>query len=600
MIILKIGYIKNFLKYLKPHKITIVFIILSIAVSQVCSLFLPALMADIVDIGIKQRGVRDLSLLSGFESESEILKNQTSYIIHVGLIMLAVTLIIIIFTIWTSYLISKMSSSISSDIRKDVFEKIIDFSYMEMDKFSVSSLITRTTNDVEHVKAALLMVTQIIVPPVMMAGGIIMALKKSTSMSWLIAVGAVASVSIILISFKFVMPKIKILQLLADKFNLIIKERLTGTLLIRAFGNENLELNKFKKFNSELSNTSLFVGRIMSVMSPVLTILMNIISIAVIWMGASAINRSEMNVGDIMAFLQYSIMVISAFLMLSIMFAMIPKALVSVERVFEILNEKPKSKNFEMKGLDINSIKKVEFKNVSFKYPGAKECILQNISFSVKSGESVGIIGTTGSGKSTLVKLLMGFYEPCDGEILINDIDSKNINKSELGKVIGYIPQSGMIFSGSIASNLRLGNEKANDEELLDAVKVSQIYDFVKEKGFNFPISQAGSNVSGGQRQRLAVARALVKKSSFYIFDDSFSKLDFKTDANLRKSLSEHLKNSLIFIISQRIGTIKNSNKILVLDEGQLVGAGTHEELIKNCKIYNEMVKLQVGSEVRV
>ncbi len=596
---MKLAYIKNLSKYLKPYKVTLVLVLLSVIITQVCSLFLPALMADIVDVGIKQRGVRDLSLLSGFETESEILNNQTSYIIQIGLIMLAVTLLIIVFTIWTNYLISRMSSSISADIRKDMFEKIMNFSYTEMDKFSVSSLITRSTNDVEHVKGALMMVTQIIAPPIMMIGGIIMALKKSTSMSWLIAIGAVISVAVILVSFRIVMPKIKILQVLADKFNLIIKERLTGTVMIRAFGNESFEQDKFQKFNSKSAGLSLLVGRVMAVMSPVLTIVMNTVTVTIIWLGAGAISRAEMNVGDVMAFMQYSVMIIGAFLMLSIMFSMIPKALVSVERVFEILNEKPKNYESEnSRQLSVDSVEKIEFKNVSFKYSGAKECVLRDLNFSVNSGESVGIIGTTGSGKSTLVRLIMGFYKPCEGNILINGIDLKNIKKDAIGKAVGYTPQNGVLFSGDIASNLRLGNDKASDEELIKAVKTAQIYDFVKEKGFDFLISQSGTNVSGGQRQRLAIARAVIKKSSFYIFDDSFSKLDFKTDANLRRSLLENLKGSLVFIISQRIGTIRNLDKILVLDGGELVGIGNHEELIKSCKVYSEMVKLQIGTEV--
>jgi ATP-binding cassette subfamily B protein len=555
-------------------------------------------MADIVDVGIKQRGVKDPALVGAFRSEAEILQNQTSYIVQVGLIMLAVTLVMIIFTVWTNYLISKMSSGISAGIRKDVFAKIMDFSYTEMDKFSASSLITRTTNDVEHVKSMLLMVTQIIVPPIMMVGGIIMALKKSASMSWLIAAGSMFSVAVILVSLRLVIPKIKILQSLTDKFNLIIKERLTGTTIIRAFGNEDFEQRNFKESNTKLTGTTLFVSRIMAITSPFLTILMNIVSIAIIWLGAAAISRSEMNVGDVMAFLQYSAMVISAFLMFSFMFASIPRALVSVDRVFEILDVGLQNRELEnLHKLGTDSIKSIEFKNVDFKYPGAEECFLEKINFSAKAGERVGIIGTTGSGKSTLIKLLMGFYEPCGGKIMINGSDSKNIDKSDLRESVAYVPQNGMLFSGTVASNLRLGNDQAQDEELLNAVKISQMYDFTEKNGLDFPISQGGSNVSGGQAQRLAVARALVKKSSFYIFDDSFSKLDFKTDMRLRSALFAYLKNSLVFIVSQRIGTIKNLDKILVLDRGKLVGAGTHEELVGSCGVYSEMVKLQLGDE---
>lgn len=600
---MKLDYIKKFSKYLRSYRSTIVLLLLSMIASQVCSLFLPALMSDIIDIGIKQRGVENLSLLSNFGSEAEVLQNQTFYIMRVGLIMLAVTLVMIVFTVWTNYLVSKMSSGISANIRKDVFEKIMDFSYTEMDKFSVSSLITRTTNDVEHVKIALLMVTQIIIPPIIMIGGVVMALQKSASMSWLIALGSTISVVVILVSFKLIMPRIKVLQFLTDKFNLIIKERLTGTTIIRTFGNESFEQDKFEKSNTELTDTSLFVSRTMAFMSPILTICMNIAGIAIIWLGAGAISRSEMNVGDVMAFSQYSVMVISAFLMFSFMFALIPKALVSVKRVFEILNEdtqKYESDNSQKPQAEFNAdvIEKIEFRNVSFKYSGAKEYVLENISFSVKAGEHIGIIGTTGSGKSTLIKLLMGFYEPCEGEIIINGLNSKSITKSELRKSIGYVPQNGVLFSGDISSNLRFGNDNARDVEFFTAVKISQIYDFVEKNGFNFAISQGGSNVSGGQMQRLAIARAIVKKSSLYIFDDSFSKLDFKTDARLRKSLFEYLKNTLIFIVSQRIGTIKNLDKILVLDSGKLVGTGTHEELVKNCTVYSEISKLQLGGEV--
>ncbi len=599
---MKFQYIRKLMSYLAPHKLTIIILLLGSLAGQACALFLPGLMSNIVDIGIKQNGLADSSALATL-SEAEILNNQTAYILRMGLIMLALTAAYMLITVFVNYFMSKTSAGISAKIREDVFKKVMSFSNKEFDDISAASMINRTTMDVESVKQVILMTPQVIMPPIMMVGGIIMALQKSPSMSWLIGVGSIIVALFVFLVFRLITPKFKLLQKLLDKFNLIIKEQFSGAAVIRAFGANTFELERFTEANSELSNTNLFITKIITLMQPIMTISMNFISILIIWFGAEQISNSTIQIGDMMAFMQYATMVITAFAMLSFMIAMIPRALISIERVFEILDkenslkdpENPKSLGSDFKG-------KIEFKNVSFKYLNAKEYVIKDINFTAKPKETIGILGSTGCGKTTLISLIPRFYDATQGEVLIDGINVKDITKSELRTKIGYVPQTGTLFSGDIASNLRYGDENASDEVLMEVAEIAQIADFVKEneKGLHAPISQTGSNVSGGQKQRFSIARTLVKNTKIYIFDDSFSKLDFKTDLALRKALLKHAADSTVLIVSQRIGTIMNADKILVMDEGRIIGQGTHEELLKTCEVYKEIANLQIAQEVLV
>ncbi len=562
--------------------------------NNIFALFLPSVMADIVNIGIEKKGVVDVNLLTGLETQTDVVARQTSYILNKGLIMLAVTLVIVFFTIVSAYFSSKLSSGISLDMRKDLFSKIMSIPYDKFDEFSASSLITRILEDVESVKGLILMATNILMPPLMIIGGIIMSAKTNLKLSAVVFLGTLIAVAIIFIYFKIVTPKSQTFIDLVDKFNMVVMQRLSGTVIIRMFGNKNFEQKKFENSNHELTETSIFINRVAAILMPVLTAVVNFITVFVLWYSSVKISIFEMNIGDIMAFLQYSAMVISAFLILSILVGSVPRILTSVSRIGEILDLKSVSENLQDNQIILEEpIKTIEFKNVGFKYPDAKQYVLKNINLKINAGEKIGIIGTIGSGKTTFLKLLFGFYKPTNGEILINGIDLSKINHQEFIKKISYSEQSGILFSGDVTSNLKFGNENASEEDLWHALKIAQIYDFVKEKGLDFKISQSGENLSGGQRQRLALARSLVKKAEIYIFDDSFSKLDFKTELNLREELKQELIGRTAVVVSQRISTIKDTDKILVFNNASLEGFGTHEELSKSCFIYSELLKFQ-------
>lgn len=581
------------------HKYIFLLIILNTVVNNICALYLPKLMADIVDIGIKQYGCKDISMLANFSSQADVLQNQISYILRTGLIMLGVTGIIILFSIWTSYLSSKLSSRISCSLREDLFNSINNLSYEDRGRFDTSSLLTRCTGDVENVTALILMFSQFLIPPFMIIGGVIMIIQKSPSMSAIILVGSILIAMMISICFKIITPKIKMLQVLSDKFNRIFKERLTGISITRIFGNESYETEKFKKSHDELKNTSLFVSRISALISPVMTVLMNMTTALILWIGANEINNSNINIGDMMAFFQYAVMVITSFLVMSFFISSIPKSWVSVERVYEILCMYSNKGNGVQNAAseNIKKINSIELKNLSFKYSNAEEYALKNINLKLDAQNSIGIIGTMGSGKSTLIKLLMGFYDSFEGNILIDGISMKNLNKEKFMENVAYVPQNSSIFSGDILSNLKLASSEINEEIIDEYSKIVCIDEFMKEKGLDFKIERGGRNVSGGQRQRLALLRAILKKADLYILDDSFSKLDFKTGLKVRKNLFSKFQEKIFVIISQRIETIKNLDKILVLDKGCAVGFGSHSELMGSCDIYKEMVALQFGGE---
>lgn len=526
---------------------------------------------------------------------------QSAYILRIGLYMIILTLLSAVATVIVSFLSARISSGVCKVLRRDVFKKIEGFSNPEFDKFSTSSLITRTTNDITQIQTLIMMAIRMICyAPIIALGGIVMALGRSVSLSWVIALGVVVLIGLILVIYALAMPKFKVMQKLVDRLNLIVREHLSGIMVIRAFGTQNFEEKRFAAANGELTGVSTFVNRLMAFMMPAMMFIMNTISLLVIWVGAGQIAASAMQVGDMMAFMQYAIQIIISFLMISVMFIMVPRAAVSAERIVEVLETEPSVQDKPTpKKLGRNIAGTVEFRNVSFRYEGAAEDVLSNISFTARPGETTAFIGSTGSGKSTLIHLIPRFYDVSDGQILIDGVDIRDISQHDLHELIGYVPQKGVLFSGDIASNLRYGDLEATDEKIKTAAKVAQAEEFIsaKPKGYNDPIAQGGGNVSGGQKQRLSIARALVKDPKIYIFDDSFSALDFKTDALLRQALKEYTNAATILIVAQRIATIRSAEQIIVLDEGKMVGIGTHDELIKNCATYREIAASQLSKE---
>lgn len=528
-------------------------------------------------------------------------KIQSTYIRNAGFLMLLISLLSAACTIAVGFLSAKVAAGVSRNLRKDLFKKVESFSNAEFDKFSTASLITRTTNDITQVQMLIIiMIRMVIYAPIMGIGGVLRAINKSLSMSWIIAVAVIIILGLILTVFIVAMPKFKIIQKLIDKLNLVTRENLSGMMVIRAFNTQKFEEERFDRANLDLSHTNLFVNRVMVTMMPFMMLVMNGITLLIVWVGSHQIAESSMQVGDMMAFMQYAMQIMFSFLMLSVMFIMIPRASVSGQRIAEVLEtkpsivdpEKPKSLGKRTKGV-------IEFKNVSFKYPGADEDVLSNINFKALPGKTTAIIGSTGSGKTTLINLIPRFYDVTGGEVLIDGIDVRDLTQHEVRSKIGYVPQKGSLFSGTIESNLKYADENAADEHVRKSAEIAQAMEFIDEKpeGFKSEISQGGTNVSGGQKQRLSIARALVKKPEIYIFDDSFSALDFKTDAKLRKALKEQTEESTVFIVAQRISTIMNAEQIIVLDEGRVVGLGTHRELMENCETYKEIALSQLSKE---
>ena len=526
---------------------------------------------------------------------------QTKYILTTGAKMIGITVLSMIAAISVGFLASRVGASLGRTLRSKTFEKVMRFSSKEMTEFSTASLITRSTNDIQQIQQmTVMMLRMVFFAPFMALGGIYKVLNTNTSMTWIIGVAVLGVLVIVGILFSTVMPKFKILQNLVDKLNLVTREVLTGLPVIRAFSTERFEEKRFDGVNKDLTKVNMFVNRMMSCMMPAMMLVMNAISVLIVWVGAKNIDTGAMQVGDMMAFIQYTMQIVMSFLMISMISVMLPRAAVSANRINEVLEKDIVIKDDKnTKSFDKNKKGLVEFKNVSFKYPDADEEILHDINFTAKSGETTAFIGSTGSGKSTLINLIPRFHDVTEGEIKVDGVDIRNVSLHDLREIIGYVPQKGILFSGTIDSNLRYGKKDASEEEIKKAAEIAQSIDFINEKEdkFNSEISQGGSNVSGGQKQRLSIARAIAKDPEIFIFDDSFSALDFKTDAKLRKALKTETKDSTVLIVAQRISTIIDADQIVVLDEGRIVGIGTHKELLKNCEIYKEIALSQLSKE---
>ncbi len=531
----------------------------------------------------------------------DVAQLQTSYILRTGGLMLLISLLGGICAIAVGYLASRVAAGAARDIRKDVFQKVEHFTSAEFDKFSTASLITRSTNDVTQVQTVIFMILRMVFfAPIIGIGGILRAIDKSAEMWWIIAVVVVALLSVILVVFSIALPKFKIIQSLIDRLNLVTRENLSGMMVIRAFNKQRDEAARFDSANRDLTATSLFIARVMVTMMPVMMLLMNGLSLGIIWVGAHQVAEANMQVGDMMAFLQYAMQIVFAFMMMSMLFIFLPRAAVSGDRIADVLEteitikdpEEPRKFGDDFKG-------KIEFRNVSFRYPGALDDVLHGINFTALPGETTAFIGSTGCGKSTVINLIPRFYDVTQGSIHLDGIDIRNVRQHDLRDKIGYVPQKGMLFSGTIESNLRYADPDASDETLREAVDIAQASEFVFEdgEGFAAEIAQGGTNVSGGQRQRLAIARAMVKKPPIYIFDDSFSALDFKTDSILRRTLKQKTGAATVLIVTQRVATVMNADQIIVLEEGRVVGKGRHEELMETCETYQEIAHSQLSAE---
>ena len=566
------------LKYFRAKDWILSVVILGFVVCQILlDLALPDYMGKIVDL-IEQQGTINEILIQGLK-------------------MLGIVAGSVLSTIIVSYLAARVAAGFAKRVRRAVFTKINSFSMEEMEKFSTASLITRTTNDITQIQQVITMLLRMALSaPVMAIGAIVKIVGKSGTLSWITAVAIILLLSILILIFSLVSPKFKKMQKLTDKINGVTRENLTGIKVVRAYNAEKIQEEKFDKVNTELTKTDLFINRVFSIMTPGMQLIMGGLSLAIVWVGAYLIAGGSISLAVMTTFTQYAMKVIISFLMLSVLFIMVPRGFVSGNRIYEVL----KTENKIINGTVTTSEEEgtIEFKNVSFKYPDSDDYVLKNISFSVNKGETVAFIGSTGSGKSTLINLVPRFYDATEGEVLVDGINVKEYDLNSLYKKLGYVPQKSFLFSGTVKENIKYGDENATEEQVNHALKTAQA-SFVEklEGGLNYPISQGGKNVSGGQRQRLAIARAIVKKPDIFVSDDSFSALDYKTDKALRKALKKETAGATSLIVAQRIGTIMDANKIIVLDKGEMVGIGTHKELMENCKIYQEIAYSQLSKE---
>lgn len=526
-------------------------------------------------------------------------KIQTGYLVKTGGMMIALAFLGMAASVLVGFLASRVGASAGRDLRGRVFHKVVGFSNHEFNQFSTASLITRSTNDIQQIQMLIVMLLRMVLyAPILAIGGVFQVMKTNVSMSWIIGLAVIIIACMVLLLFVVAMPKFKMLQKLVDKLNLVTREILTGLSVIRAFSTEKHEEKRFDDANVELTKTNLFVNRAMTFMMPAMMLVMNGVSVLIVWTGAHGISDGQMQVGDMMAFIQYTMQIIMGFLMLCMISIMLPRAAVAADRVEEVLKsetiicdpERPEVLPEQGEGV-------LSFDHVSFKYPGADEDVLQDITFTARPGQTTAIIGSTGSGKSTLVNLIPRFYDVTEGKITLDGIDIRDIKQHDLREKLGYVPQKGVLFSGNIASNIMFGNQDGTEEEMKEAAEIAQATEFIETKpeGYESPIAQGGSNVSGGQKQRLSIARAIAKHPQVFIFDDSFSALDYKTDVTLRHALAEKTRESTVLIVAQRISTILHAEQILVLDDGKIVGKGTHAELLKNCEVYREIAESQLS-----
>ena len=526
---------------------------------------------------------------------------QNSYIFKEGLIMLGIALIGSLCAIGAAYLAARTATGAARNMRKDVFEKVESFSSAEFSHFSTASLITRTTNDIQQVQNVLTMILRIVLFAPMMGLTSLFKVMRYPQLAGILGWSVAFIIVMMIIVFVVAMPKFRISQKLVDNLNLVTREQLEGMPVIRAFNNEKMEEERFDRANTDITKLNIFLNRLMAIVSPIMTLMMSGVTIAIIWIGASAIDLGSMQIGDMMAFIQYTTHVLISFMIVAMIFIMLPRSSVSANRIFEVLETKVSIKDpkHPVSLPEGNPI--ITFDHVSFAYPNAQQNVLEDITFTASAGETVAIIGSTGSGKSTLINLLPRFFDVTQGSIRFNGVDIRDVSQQQLRERIGYIPQKGVLFSGTIESNLRYGDENASEEAIENALVVSQAKEFVSamEEGIQSPIAQGGTNVSGGQKQRLSIARALVRKADVYIFDDTFSALDYKTDAMLRKALHEMIEktNAVVFIVAQRISTIRNADQIIVLDEGKIAGIGSHQQLMATCSVYQEIARSQLSQE---
>ena len=571
-------------EFLKPYTPLLLTTVALLAIEAVCALALPAYMADIVNDGV--------------------LPGNIPLIWRTGIIMLVITLLSVAVALFAGYFAARVATGAANDLRQAVFKKVLHFSNAEINRFSTSSLITRTTNDITQVQNTLMMaIRQLIYAPMIGIGGIVRAIDRSPSMTWIIALATIVMVGTMAILFFVALPKFKMVQSLIDRLNLVSRENLSGLLIVRAFSTQEFERKRFDKANKDLAETNLFVDQTFSLISPIIMLVLNLTTAFIVWIGARQAAAFRVDIGDIFAFLQYAMLIIFAFLMVAIMFVMLPRAVVSAGRIKEVL-ETESSLLYKKDPLrfskDFSPI--IEFKNVSFRYPDVTESddnVLNDISFTARPGKTTAIIGATGVGKTTILKLLLRFYDVTGGAIYVDGIDIRDIHKEDLHTKIGYVPQKAQLFSGDIRSNLMYADKNATEEKIRDAADTAQADTFIKGKtdGYLSNVAQGGSNLSGGQRQRLSIARALVKNAPIYLFDDSFSALDLKTDALLRSALKRKTGNSTLLIVAQRISSIMDADKIVVLDNGSIAGLGTHAELMKTCEVYKEIAASQLSAQ---
>jgi ATP-binding cassette subfamily B multidrug efflux pump len=567
-------------KFLKPYTIYIIFVLILVFAQTLCDLALPTYMSDIVNKGI--------------------MNSDNNYILKIGGLMLLIAGAGVICSILASFLSSKTSMGLGRIVRNKIFTKVENFSLHEFDKIGTATLITRTTNDITQIQMVTVMIMRMMISaPMMCIGGIILAYSKDKALTIVLAVALPVLILVIGVLAKIGMPYFKIMQKKIDKINLVLRENLTGIRVIRAFNRIEDEKKRFEEANIDLTKNYIFVNRLMALLMPTVMVIMNITSVSILWFGSMRISIGDMDLGSLIAFTQYAMQIMFSLLMVTMMFIMIPRAQAAAERVNEVLAITPEINDPENPKKSLGKKGYVEFKDVSFSYHGAEQPAISNITFSVNPGETTAIIGGTGSGKTTLINLIPRFYDVDRGSVFVDGVDVREMTQNELRAKIGFVPQKSILFSGSITENISFGNDGVTEEEVKTAAETSQALEFIEDldDGYDHRISQGGTNVSGGQKQRLSIARALARKPEIYIFDDSFSALDFKTDANLRAALKKETVNSTVFIISQRISTVMDSDRIIVLDDGKIVGMGTHKELINTCDVYREIASSQLSEE---